>query len=116
MLSFTACVDGKSGEFYALDVCSISYMNLKMHWNQSEVIHSITDPLGPNPPKTVWKDKEGDCYPPDMVWYEPAGNIGAGLLAEYEERIATEAAEEEEAAREEAELEELELEEALPAP
>ena len=51
-----------------------------------------------------------------MVWYEPAGNIGAGLLAEYEERIATEAAEEEEAAREEAELEELELEEALPAP
>ena len=50
MLSFTACVDGKSGEFYALDVSSISYMNLKMHWNQSEVIHSITDPLGPNPP------------------------------------------------------------------
>ena len=66
--------------------------------------------------RIVWKDKEGDCYPPDMVWYEPAGNIGAGLLAEYEERIATEAAEEEEAAREEAELEELELEEALPAP
>ena len=50
MLSFTACVDGKSGEFYALDVCSISYMNLKMHWNQSEVIHSSPPPRGPTPP------------------------------------------------------------------
>jgi hypothetical protein len=61
--------------------------------------------------RVVWK-----TYPPDMVWYEPASNLGAGWVAEYEAGVAVEAAEDEAAAREEAELDELEEEEALPAP
>ena len=48
-------------------------------------------------------------YPSDMVWYEPAENIGMHLLKDFETRVADEAA-----AREEDELEELEEAEAMP--
>ena len=58
-----------------------------------------------------WKD-----YPPDLVWFEPAENIGEELLADFEARATAEAAEDEAAAHEDAELEELEEEEAMPPP
>ena len=50
-----------------------------------------------------------------MVWYEPATNLGSGLVAEYEAREAEEAAADAEAEREEAELAALEAEEAVAA-
>ena len=53
-------------------------------------------------------------YPPDVIWYEPAANVGTELVTEYEARIAAEAAEDEAAAREEAELAVLEEEVAMP--
>ena len=59
--------------------------------------------------RVVWKD-----YPPDMVWYEPAENIGAELREAFEARVADETAADEAAAREEDELEELEEAEAMP--
>ena len=36
--------------------------------------------------RIVWKD-----YPPDMLWYEPAENLGDGLLEEYEAGLEAEA-------------------------
>lgn len=57
--------------------------------------------------RVVWHN-----YPPDMVWYEPAENLGDGLLDEYETRAASEAAEDAREAQEEAELAEMEAEEA----
>eukprot|EP00962_Isochrysis_galbana_P030822 scaffold10020_cov122-Isochrysis_galbana.AAC.14 len=54
-------------------------------------------------------------YPPDMVWYEPANHVGAGLVREYEAQAEAEAAASEEEAREEAELEAMEAEEAAAA-
>jgi len=59
--------------------------------------------------RIVWKD-----YPPDLVWYEPAANVGDDLIEDYERRVAAEAAEDEAAAREDAELEELEEEAKMP--
>ena len=61
--------------------------------------------------RIVWQD-----FPPDMIWYEPEENVGAGWVKEYEARVAAEAAADEAAAREEDELDELEEEEAMPAP
>ena len=61
--------------------------------------------------RIVWQN-----YPPDMIWYEPAENIGTGLREEFEARAAAEAAEDEAAAHEDAELEALEEEEAMPPP
>ena len=60
--------------------------------------------------RIVWKD-----YPPDLVWYEPAENLGSELLSEYEERVVKEAEEDEASAKEDEELEELEELEAMPA-
>ena len=64
--------------------------------------------------RIVWKSSEGECYPPDMVWFEPAENLGEGLIAEYEARVAAEEAEDEAAAKEDAELDELEEQEGMP--
>ena len=61
--------------------------------------------------RIVWKD-----YPPDLVWYEPAGNVGGGLVDEYEALVAAEAAEDEADALEDAELALLEEEEDMPPP
>ena len=36
--------------------------------------------------RIVWKD-----FPPDMVWYEPAENLGDELLAQYEGQLEAEA-------------------------
>ena len=36
--------------------------------------------------RIVWKD-----YPPDMLWYEPANNLGDGWLEEYEAGLEAEA-------------------------
>ena len=36
--------------------------------------------------RIVWKD-----YPPDVIWYEPAENLGDELLAEYEAALEAEA-------------------------
>ena len=47
--------------------------------------------------RIVWKD-----YPPDLVWFEPAENIGEQLLDDFEARATAEAAEDEAAAREDA--------------
>lgn len=47
--------------------------------------------------RIVWKD-----YPPDMVWYEPAENIGEELRTAFEVCVAEETAADEAAAREEA--------------
>lgn len=68
--------------------------------------------------RVVWRDSQGESYPPDMVWYEPAANLGTELeaLIEFEQRVAEEAAEAEAELREEAELEQLEEDESLPAP
>ena len=57
--------------------------------------------------RVVWKD-----YPPDMIWYEPACNLGSGLVAEFEARVEAEAEAEAAEACEDAELEKLEAEEA----
>lgn len=59
--------------------------------------------------RLVWKN-----YPPDMVWYEPAANIGSELIEEFEARMAAEAAFDEAEAREDAELDHLEEEDDLP--
>ena len=59
--------------------------------------------------RVVWQG-----FPPDLVWYEPKGNLGADHVSEYEARAAEEAAADEAAAQEAAELAELEEEEALP--
>jgi hypothetical protein len=61
--------------------------------------------------RIVWKD-----YPPDLVWYEPAGNLGEELIAAFDARMADETAADEAAAREDAELAELENAEAMPPP
>jgi hypothetical protein len=55
--------------------------------------------------RVVWKD-----YPPDIVWYEPASNLGEGLVQDYEAAEAAEAAADAAAEQEEAELEALEAE------
>ena len=59
-------------------------------------------------------------YSPDLVWYEPAANVGPGLVTDFEARVAAEAeaeaAEAAAAAEEEAELAAMEEEEAMPTP
>lgn len=59
--------------------------------------------------RLVWKS-----YPPDMIWYEPACNIGHDLIDEFEARMALEEANDEAEARDEAELDALEEDESLP--
>jgi len=49
--------------------------------------------------RIVWKD-----YPPDMIWYEPAENVGTELREQFEARMAAETAADAQAVREEAEL------------
>ena len=48
-----------------------------------------------------------------MVWYEPASNLGKGLVEEYEAAEVAEAEADAAAEREEAELAALEAEEAM---
>lgn len=61
--------------------------------------------------RIVWKS-----YPPDMVWYEPASNLGRDLIDEFEALMAAEEASDEAEARDEHELDTLEEEEDLPPP
>lgn len=61
--------------------------------------------------RIVW-----ETYSADMLWYEPAKNIGKGLRDEYEATLEAEAAADLAAAQEEAELAEMEEEEAMPPP
>ena len=57
--------------------------------------------------RVVWRD-----YPPDLLWYEPAKNLGDGLIEEFEARVAGEAEQDAREAEEEAELAAMEAEEA----
>ena len=59
--------------------------------------------------RIVWEN-----YPPDLVWYEPAENVGCKLLEEYEQRVVAEAGEEEAEAREDAQLQQMEEEDTMP--
>ena len=68
--------------------------------------------------RVVWKDVDGLCFPPDMIWYEPEDNLGSELpaLVEYKAHVAAEAQEAAAERAEEAELAAMEEEEAMPAP
>ena len=68
--------------------------------------------------RIIWKDAEGCCFPPDVVWYEPSKNLDAELpaLVEYEARMAEEAVVAAAEAAEQTELDGLEEEESMPPP
>ena len=68
--------------------------------------------------RIVWKDADGCCFPPDVVWYEPRENLGSELpaLLEFEAQEAAEALEVAAGEAEEAELAAMEEEDSLPAP
>ena len=74
VLGFTSTVQSNKQFGMVVADCQIEYAN-QGKARKGTVLYRV-----------VWQN-----YPPDMVWYEPADNLGEGWLEEYEAGLEAEA-------------------------